>query len=105
EAVSNIIKNCIEHTGQHGAIRIEIKESPLFSRLAIADNGVGMDKKDLLHIFNRFYRSGKTGRKGNTGIGLALAKLIVEGQGGTITAKSRKGEGSEFTLTFSKGNM
>ncbi|NMA67542.1 MAG: sensor histidine kinase, partial [Clostridiaceae bacterium] len=102
EAVSNIIKNCIEHTPRGGKIGIEFSETSLFTIIKICDNGEGIPKKDLPYIFNRFYK-GSNSDKDSIGIGLAMAKSIIESQGGTIEVKSSEHEGTEFTLKFYKG--
>lgn len=103
EALTNIIKNCMEHTGEKGTIEVGVSETPLFSRIFIKDNGEGIDEKDLPHIFQRFYRGSNSVKAESVGIGLALAKVIVEGQSGSISVSSKKGEGTEFTITFLKG--
>ncbi|WP_125153519.1 sensor histidine kinase [Clostridium rectalis] len=102
EAILNIIKNCIEHTKKGGEIKIGISETPLFSRVTIEDNGEGIDKKDLPHIFKRFYKGSNSLEAESIGIGLALTKLIVESQGGTIVVTSEKNKGSKFVITFLK---
>lgn len=102
EALTNILKNCIEHTAQGGEIQIDFKETPLYSRITVKDNGEGIDKRDLPHIFERFYKGSNSVKAESVGIGLALAKLIVEGQGGSISAASDKGKGAEFVITFLK---
>lgn len=103
EALTNIIKNSIEHTKDGGEISIEISKSPLFCRIEITDNGEGIDKQDLPHIFERFYKGKSDLKSESIGIGLAIAKNIVEGQDGTIHVSSEKGRGSKFTITFLKG--
>lgn len=103
EALTNILKNCVEHTGQGGELRIDFAETPLYSRITVKDNGEGIDKRDLPHIFERFYKGSNSVKAESVGIGLALAKLIVEGQGGSISAAGDKGKGAEFTITFLKG--
>lgn len=102
EALVNIIKNCIEHTGIGGKIDIALKETALFSKIVIKDNGEGIEPKDLPHIFERFYSGNKSAKTKSVGIGLSLSKLIIEKQGGTITAHSVKGEGTQFDITFLK---
>lgn len=100
EAVINIVKNAIEHG--HGQIDIILSDTPLFSSIAIRDNGDGIDKKHIPHIFKRFYRASGETNPESVGIGLNLAKVIVESQGGTISVISKKGVGTEFTITFLK---
>lgn len=106
EAVGNLIKNALDHTECGGIIRIEWNRSPAMFRLTVSDNGCGIAQEDIPHIFKRFYRSKKPGgledantRKG-VGLGLSLAKSIVEGQGGTLCVESSLGEGSVFLLSF-----
>jgi signal transduction histidine kinase len=103
EALINIIKNCIEHTGSGGEIRISLEETPIFSRILIQDNGEGIDKKDIPRIFERFYQGSNAVKTESVGIGLALSKAILEGQGGVISVQSEKGKGTKFTITFLKG--
>jgi signal transduction histidine kinase len=100
EAVINILKNGIEHSKPGGAIEIRLEQTPLTSTIAIDDHGEGIDSADLPHIFERFYRGSNNVKPNSIGIGLALAKAIVEGQGGSISVRSEKGRGSEFTVTF-----
>ena len=99
EAVTNIVKNCIEHTDRGGSVILRAEENPLLVKLTITDNGCGIEKKDLPHIFERFYKSSSSGETG-IGIGLALSKSIVEKCGGYISAASEVGKGSKFTIKF-----
>lgn len=102
EAVVNIIKNCIEHTDVGGSIGITLSETPLFSSISIKDNGCGINSSDLPHIFERFYRGNSNINTEGIGIGLSIAKLIIEGQNGTITVKSTLNKGTEFVITLLK---
>ncbi len=101
EALINIIKNSAEH----GANEIEVilEETPLFSSIIVKDNGEGIESPYLPHIFKRFYKAKSAVKPESIGIGLNLAKLIVESQNGTITVASSKGYGTQMTITFLKG--
>jgi signal transduction histidine kinase len=102
EAFINIIKNGIEHVGVGGQITIELIENPIYRRVVIEDNGEGINEEDLPNIFKRFYKA-KTSRKSDSvGIGLALAKSIVEAHNGIIEVQSKVGIGTKFTMTFLK---
>lgn len=98
EAVTNIIKNCIEHS-QNGNIKITADQNKLYTKISIKDNGSGITKEDLPHIFERFYK-GKNSSDDSVGIGLALAKSIIEKQGGYISVSSELNKGSEFVIKF-----
>ncbi|KHD37774.1 histidine kinase [Clostridium acetobutylicum] len=100
EAFSNIIKNCIEHTGDNGEIKIYVYRSPIMVKVTIEDNGSGISKDDLPHIFERFYKGKGVYNKSSTGIGLSMAKSIIENQGGFITVKSAVGAGTIFNIVF-----
>lgn len=98
EALTNIVKNCIEHS-QNGNIKITVDHNKLYTKISIKDNGSGIAKEDLPHIFERFYK-GKNSSDDSVGIGLALAKSIIEKQGGYITVSSEIDKGSEFVIKF-----
>ncbi len=100
EALINIIKNSIEHSKDGGIIEIFLDETPLFTSIIIKDYGEGIDKKDISHIFERFYKVNSEIKPDSIGIGLNLSKIIVESQNGTISVKSKKDKGTEFTITF-----
>ena len=101
EALGNIIKNCVEHTKEGGTLDITYEENPIYSEIIIKDNGEGIDKDDIQNIFKRFYK-GKNSKSDSVGIGLAMAKSIIESQNGDIYVKSKKNRGSEFHITFHK---
>lgn len=101
EALQNIIKNCMESSGDNGEIEIVCEENPLFSEIAIHDSGAGFEKEDLPYLFDRFYRGKNTDATGY-GIGLALCKMIVTRQGGTIAARNHPQGGAVFAVRFPK---
>jgi len=102
EAIINILKNCVEHTDEGGTILITFTENALFTELMIADNGKGIPREDLPHIFKRFYK-GKNASEESIGIGLAMAYSIIKSQNGDISVVSGKGKGTEFRIKFYKG--
>lgn len=99
EAIGNIIKNCMEHTREGGKITISYGQNNLYTNIVIKDNGEGIDKEDLPHIFKRFYK-GKNASSDSVGIGLALSKSILNRQKATIEVTSIPLEGSTFTIKF-----
>lgn len=101
EAVQNILKNCIENTGENGKLEINGTDNPLFTQLSIHDNGTGFKQEDLPCLFDRFYR-GTENKTSGYGIGLSLSKKIITGHGGTITAKNHPQGGAVFTIRFPK---
>ena len=101
EAVSNIVKNCLEHTNDGGKIIIASGSTNLYNKLTISDNGCGIAKEDLPHIFERFYH-GKNSSKDSVGIGLALAKTVFEKENASVSVESEQGIGSVFEIRFYK---
>ncbi len=97
EALMNIIKNCIEHTDEGGYVRIDAEQNNISTLITIEDNGSGISKTDLPHIFERFYKA-ENSLAQSVGIGLALAKQIINTHSGTIDAESEKGRGTTFTV-------
>ncbi|MCT8978784.1 HAMP domain-containing histidine kinase [Clostridium sp. CX1] len=102
EALINIIKNGIEHTLEDGEVTINLYENPVYRRIIIEDTGEGIREDDLPNIFKRFYKARTSKKSDSVGIGLALAKSIVEAHEGIIEAESKIGIGTRFTLTFLK---
>ena len=101
EAVTNIIKNCIEHNKDNGNIFIKYEENTLFTKIIVRDEGEGISREDLKHIFERFYK-GKNSSENSVGIGLALAKNIIEKNNGMISCKSELDKGTEFVIKYMK---
>ncbi|WP_297631609.1 HAMP domain-containing sensor histidine kinase [uncultured Clostridium sp.] len=102
EALSNIIKNGIEHTNEEGKIEISIKDSPIYLEVRIRDNGEGIPEDKIKKIFERFYKTSSSKKPSSIGIGLALSKSIIEKHNGDITVKSKVLEGTCFTIRFIK---
>lgn len=96
EAVSNILKNCIEHTPEGGQINIKAAATALAADLVIEDTGEGMDEETLEHVFERFYKSG--GNPDSNGIGLYLAKQIIQIHNGTVSVESTLNKGTSFHI-------
>lgn len=101
EAITNILKNCMEHTPEGGTVTAEATENALFAQIVISDSGSGIAREDLPHIFERFYK-GKDSDDDSFGIGLALARTIVTAQNGTLKAGNRAPHGAMFTIRFYK---
>ena len=100
EAISNLVKNALDHTGEGGCIRMEWRISASILQITIKDNGSGIYPEDLHHIFKRFYRSRYSKDTQGIGLGLPLAKAIVEAHDGTIELDSALGRGTSFTMNF-----
>ena len=99
EAVSNILKNCIEHSRTGEKVYLSLQSTTVFAELTIRDTGEGIPEEDLPHIFERFYRAANA-RRESVGIGLSLASSIIKNGGGRITVTSEKGEGSTFRIRY-----
>ncbi|RGU95047.1 sensor histidine kinase [Clostridium sp. AF15-17LB] len=104
EAVSNILKNCMEHTPRGGTITIDAWENPLYTGITIQDEGGGISEKDSPHVFERFYR-GSNASPDSVGIGLALAKQLITAQDGAIEMESVYGSYTVFKIKFYHCNM
>ncbi len=100
EAMVNIVKNALDHTEEGDFVRIEWKLSASALQIAVKDNGTGIHPEDLYYIFKRFYRSRYSKDTQGIGLGLPLAKSIIEAHGGSISADSEWGVGTTFYLNF-----
>ncbi len=101
EALTNILKNAIEHSKQNSRIYITVENTNLFLKIIIKDEGSGIDKEDLKHIFQRFYKT-KNSSENSIGIGLPLAKAIIEQSNGYIKVETKYGEGTSFEVKYIK---
>ncbi|MBU5591972.1 HAMP domain-containing histidine kinase [Clostridium sp. MSJ-4] len=102
EALSNIIKNSIEHTPENGTIEISTEETPVYVQINIKDSGNGIKEKDINRIFERFYKGRNSVNPTSIGIGLSLSKIIIESQNGNIYVTSKENQGTEFNIIFLK---
>lgn len=100
EAITNIIKNCVEYSKENDEIIVLYEQNNVYSSIVIQDYGEGIDKKDLSHIFDRFYK-GKNSSPDSIGIGLSLSKTIIEKSKGQIIIDSDN-NGTKFTIKYFK---
>lgn len=104
QVVMNLLSNAVNYTPPGGHIRVEVSEAAQEGRICVADDGIGIPENELPFIFERFYRTDKSRnrRTGGTGIGLTIAKSIMEAHGGKIEVESKEGTGSRFTMVLPK---
>lgn len=100
EAIGNLVKNALDHTAQGDRILVRWQQSPCLTQIAVEDTGSGIHPEDLYHIFKRFYRSRFSKDTQGAGLGLPLAKSIVEAHQGSIEVHSKLGQGTAFTINF-----
>ena len=100
ETVDNIVKNALDHTENGDTVEIKWQKSASMVQIQIKDNGCGIHPEDIHHIFKRFYRSRFSKDKQGLGLGLPLAKMIIEAHNGTIEVTSELQKGTTFTLNF-----
>jgi len=100
EAISNILKNCMEHTPEGGTITVTAQETALYTQIEVQDTGAGFDPKDIPHLFERFYK-GSNASEASYGIGLALARTILASQNGVVQAMNAD-VGAKFVIRFYK---
>lgn len=100
EAIGNLVKNALDHTQTGGTIKITWESTPTMLRILVSDNGSGIAPEDIHHIFKRFYRSKHSLNTPGIGLGLPLAKSIIEGQGGLISVQSVLHDGTTFSVSF-----
>lgn len=98
EAVYNIVDNAVKYTQEGGRIEIRTSRYPLFARIDIKDNGIGIAEDEIPKIFGRFYKGSTTQQREGVGLGLYLAREIIAGQGGYIKVSSVPGKGSTFSI-------
>lgn len=101
EAISNIVKNCIEHTEEGGSVRISAVQNNIVTEITIEDTGEGIPKEHLPNIFKRFYKAPGSSNS-SVGIGLSMSKQIIMRQNGIINVESEVGVGSKFIIKIYK---
>lgn len=101
EALTNILKNAIEHSSENASIDIKVEDTNLFIKIIIKDHGEGISIEDKKHIFERFYKSKNAGEN-SIGVGLSLAKAIIEKDGGYVEVESEAGKGTNFIIKYLK---
>ncbi len=98
----NLISNALKYTPQGGKVRIEACETVDEISVSVSDTGIGISESDLPYIFERFYRTDRSRSRatGGSGIGLTIAKSIIEAHGGRMTVQSKVNQGSTFTVFY-----
>ena len=104
QILMNLLSNAIKYSKENGSIIVFLNENEKNFKLKVIDDGIGINKRDLPFVFERFYRTDKSRSRdtGGTGIGLTIVKELVEAHGGTIKVKSEKSKGTEFICYFPK---
>ena len=100
QVIINVISNAIKYTPEGGKVAVKLGGDNANVNISIKDNGIGIPDEDIPHVFERFYRveKSRTSETGGTGLGLSIANEIITAHGGSISLKSKVGEGSEFTI-------
>ena len=98
EAIGNLVKNALDHTNQGDRVLLRWQQSPCLTKIVVEDTGNGIHPEDLYHIFKRFYRSRFSKEAQGVGLGLTLAKSIIEAHQGSIEVHSEPGRGTTFTI-------
>ena len=104
EALTNILKNAIEYSYDDNKVILECNDNNLYTEFRIKDFGKGMSAEDTINIFKRFYK-GENSSKDSIGIGMSLAKTIIEADFGMINVKTKRGEGTTFIISYYKKNL
>jgi signal transduction histidine kinase len=99
---SNLLTNALKYTPPGGRVRISAEPLEKYVRFIVEDSGIGIPEEYLGRIFERFFRVPREKQPGGAGLGLAIAKEIVDAHGGTIAVESKPGEGSKFTFTLER---
>jgi signal transduction histidine kinase len=100
QVLHNLLENAIRYTEPGGKIRVRLSSSPSEAAIDVTDTGIGIPAADLPFVFERFFRSDRARRAyhGGSGLGLSIARWIVEAHKGTITVESEIGKGTTFTV-------
>ena len=98
QALTNLLSNAIKYSPAGGPIRLELSSDAEHAILRVTDSGIGIPEKDLLHLFETFYRGSNVGEIKGTGLGMAIIKRSIEAHGGTVTCESRVNVGTTFSI-------
>ena len=104
QVITNLVSNAIKYSNDGGTVRIVIEDTDDSAMIHVEDSGIGIPQADLKRIFERFYRTDKSRNRktGGAGVGLAIAKNIVQAHKGKIRVESEEGKGSRFTVVLPK---
>jgi len=100
--LANLIDNALKYSPRGGKVTLALTEDDASINIAVCDTGIGIDNKDMPHLFQRFYRGDQSRSQPGSGLGLSLAMAFVKSHGGTITVRSEPGCGSTFTVNLFK---
>ena len=102
QVMENLLSNAIKFSPKGGKIAVSLKKADRLVKISVSDTGMGIPKKDLPHIFEKFYRAENASMQaiGGTGLGLGIVKYIIESHGGKISVESKLGKGSTFSFTL-----
>ena len=100
QVLSNLVENAVKFTPSGGEVHVDVEHQGRWLEVRVADRGIGVAPEDMPHVFERFYKAGRSQNQGGTGLGLAIAKHIVQSHGGRIWVSSREEGGSTFAFTI-----
>ena len=104
QVLANLVENAVKVTGDGGLISISANATDRWVEVKVSDNGIGIAREHLPHVFERFYKVDRSRRDGGTGLGLAIVKHLVQAHGGDIKVESVEGEGSAFSFTLPRAS-
>ena len=104
QVLANLVENAVKVTGDGGLISISANATDRWVEVKVSDNGIGIAREHLPHVFERFYKVDRSRRDGGTGLGLAIAKHLVQAHGGDIKVESVEREGSTFSFTLPRAS-
>jgi two-component system sensor histidine kinase BaeS len=102
QVLGNLLSNALRHTPEGDSVRVTARPEGPAALIAVVDTGEGIDRDDLPHVFERFFRADRSRSRatGGSGLGLAIARRLTEAHGGTIEIDSARGQGTTVTLTW-----